>query len=89
MTWLENMIPYLRVGDIDLKEDIGNFWCAISAEDREWSIKEEKYAREKLHGMKIMTDDTFEKLQNVKSNSKQKKTLKGNPNYDILRDPVY
>ena len=83
------MIPYLRVGDIDLKEDIGNFWSAISAEDREWSIKEEEYAREKLHGMKIMTDDTFEKLQNVKSNSKQKKTLKGNPNYDILRDPVY
>lgn len=89
MTWLENLIPYLRVGDIDLKEDIGNFWEAISADDRKWSIKEEEYAREKLHGMKIMTDDAFEKLLNVKKDSNEKHSLKGLPNYDILRDPVY
>ena len=59
MTWFETMIPYLRIRDLDLKEDIGNFWQTISAEDRRWYIKEEEYAREKLHGMKIMTDDAF------------------------------
>lgn len=89
MTWIENLIPYLRVGDIDLKEDIGNFWSAISAEDRRWSIKEEEYTRENLHGMKIMTDDAFEKLQNVKKDINKKHTLKGSPNYDILRQPIY
>jgi hypothetical protein len=40
----------------------------MSAEDRRWSIKEEEYAREKLHGMKIMTDDAFETLLNTKKN---------------------
>ena len=89
MEWLEDLIPYMRVGDIDLKEDIGNFWQAMSAEDRRWSIKEEEYAREKLHGMKTMTDDAYEKLLNFKSAVNEKHTLKGLPSYDILRDPVY
>ena len=61
----------------------------MSAEDRRWSIKEEEYAREKLHGMKIMTDDAFETLLNTKNDIFQKHTLKGLPNYDILRIPVY
>lgn len=42
-----------------------------------------------MHGMKIMTDDAFEKLLNVKNDSNEKHSLKGLPNYDILRDPVY
>ena len=57
--WFENVFSCLRVGELNLKEDIGNFWKTISAKDRSWSIKEEEYAREKLHGMKIMTDDAF------------------------------
>jgi hypothetical protein len=39
--------------------------------------------------MKIMTDDAFERLINFKDEVDPRHVLKGLPNYDILRDPIY
>lgn len=39
----------VAVGDIDVNEDIDNYFRCIDDNDRNWSIKEEENARKNLH----------------------------------------
>lgn len=87
MEQFEKCIPYLKIGDLVLDEDIDNYWIAIDDNDREWSIKEEENVRNNLGGIKIMTDCSFKKLNH--SNPDKDKVLKGVHSYDILANPLY
>jgi hypothetical protein len=42
---LAKCFPGLLVGDIELNEDIDNYWAALDDEDRRWSKSEEENAR--------------------------------------------
>lgn len=74
------------MGDIQIDEDIDNYWAALDAGDRKWSAEEESYARREL-GIKILTDDQKRALD--ASVMTQKRTLQGCHSYDILANPLY
>lgn len=38
--------PQLEIGDVDLDEEIDNYYKALNDEDRKWSIKEEENSRQ-------------------------------------------
>ena len=58
--WLYTLFPSLQIGDIEINEEIDNYWVALDEDDRKWSTEEEKNSR-KLN-MKILTDDQNERL---------------------------
>ena len=62
-----------------------SFYSAISQEDRDWLIAEEKYNRDVL-GITKTSDDTLEKL---KSTAPGRRVMVGCPFYDILANPEY
>ena len=78
--------PNLRIGDIELNEDIDNYWASLDEGDRKWSTKEEQNAREALK-TKILTDDQYERLLSMPMT--KGKTLQGVHSYDILANPLY
>ena len=78
--------PSLRIGDIEINEDIANYWSSLDEEDRKWSTREEENARQALK-TKILTDDQFDRLN--KSQQTEGKTLQGTHSYDILANPLY
>lgn len=88
MKLVEKCMPGCIIGDIEIDQDIDNYWKALDNEDREWSIKEEKNSRKRLGGMKIMTDDSWKHLKKAKENH-DGKTLEGVHSYDILANPNY
>ena len=47
--------PGMQIGDIELDEDIDNYWAALDENDRKWAIREEENARNALN-MPIMTE---------------------------------
>ena len=83
---LYQCFPGLQIGDVELNEDIDNYWAALDAEDRLWSEKEEGNARDALK-MKILTDSQLERLKTAPQ--PQGKTLQGVHSYDILANPLY
>ena len=89
-TWIdkkiESMFPSFAIGDIDLDEDIDNYWACLDEEDRKWSTKEEENARSELR-MHILTDEQFDRLKTEKQTTG--KTLQGVHSYDILANPLY
>ena len=88
MKLVERFMPGCVIGDIEIDEDIKNYWNSLDSQDREWSIKEEKNCRSNLGGMKIMTDDSWAKLKKAKGNH-DSKNLQGVHSYDILANPNY
>ena len=87
MDLVSKIMPCFIIGNLVLDEGIDNYWKALDEEDREWSIKEEENSRKNLCGMKIMTDDSFDKLKQSQISSG--KTLQGVHSYDILANPNY
>lgn len=71
----------LIIGDLQIDEDIDNFWASLDDEDRNWSKKEEEYSREEL-GFKVLTDEQQGALLSTKKT--EGKTLQGTHSYDIL-----
>jgi hypothetical protein len=53
---------FFKVGELELDEDIDNYYKCLDDDDREWSIKEEENCR-KVLGMKILGDDTIASLK--------------------------
>ena len=88
--WLSNCLyecfPNLRIGDIEINEDIDNYWAALDDEDRKWSQEEERNVRENL-GSKILTDEQYNRLNEVPKTTG--KTLQGVHTYDILANTLY
>jgi len=77
--------PQLRIGDVELDEEIDNYYKALDDESRKWSIMEEENSR-KVIGMKCMPDGAFDRLKVAISSDA---TLKGVHTYDILANPLY
>jgi|Transcript_33533 hypothetical protein len=88
--WFQHQLyecfPNLRIGDIEINEDIDNYWAALDEEDRKWSTREEENIRENL-GSKLLTDEQFEALKSTAMTSG--KTLQGTHSFDILANPLY
>lgn len=77
--------PDARVGDIELDEDLPNFFETLDDHDRQWTIKEEENCRSVIK-MKIVDDETLEKYRTTK---KGPLTLQGVHSYDILANILY
>lgn len=88
--WLMDLLceyfPNLKIGDVEINEEIENYWKTLDEEDRKWSLREEENARNALK-TKILTDDQFEALKS--STQTTGKTLQGTHSYDILANPLY
>lgn len=42
---LARVCPSLKIGDVDLNEDIDTYWNSLDDHDRKWSDEEEKHFR--------------------------------------------
>lgn len=83
MTWC---FPSLEIGDVDLDEDIDNYWASLDDKDRNWAAKEDDYATNKL-GLPIYTAQQKSALENSEKTSGR--TIQGVHSYDILANPLY
>jgi len=83
--WVTRFFPSLKVGDLEIDEDLPNYFTTIDDNDRNWSIKEEEYSREKLN-MNVLEDETLRKL---KATQLVGNNIKGVHCYDILANPLY
>jgi hypothetical protein len=52
----------IKIGDIEIDEDLDNYYTVLDDHDRNWSVKEEEYTREVLK-MKILEDQTLAKIK--------------------------
>ena len=86
--WLYTLFPSLQIGDIEINEEIDNYWVALDEDDRKWSIEEEKNTRDALK-MKIATDDQFARLTDENNAKQPGNKLQGVHSYDILANPLY
>lgn len=84
--WLTNKFPeQLKVGDIELDEDLPNYFETLDDQDRNWSICEEKCSRDEM-GMNILTDHTYNRFKSTKQGNSH---LEGIHTYDILANILY
>jgi len=75
----------VAVGEIELDEDLDNYFNTLDDHDRQWSIKEEENCRNVLN-MKILTEYTLNKLKTTKMGASH---MQGVHSYDILANPLY
>lgn len=80
------LYPDLEIGDVALDEDIDNYWASLDDKDRDWSIKEDKYSKDKLN-LQILTEK--QRTQLNKAVPTTGRTLQGCHSYDILANPLY
>ena len=83
---LQKCFPSLAIGDVEIDEEIDNYWASLDDEDRKWSIREEENARS-AGSFSILTDDQKEALESTPKTTG--KTLQGVHSYDILANPLY
>jgi len=50
--------PSLMIGDIELNEDIDNYWASLDDGDRKWSLKEEENSRSLLTSA-LLSDEQY------------------------------
>ena len=87
MSCFKRCCPGLKIGDVELNEDIARYYEALDPKDKEWTIKEEENARENL-GMQILTKAQLTDLKGSKT-SPNGRYLQGAHSYDILANPLY
>ncbi|CDW86701.1 UNKNOWN [Stylonychia lemnae] len=75
----------IKVGDLEIDEDLDNYFNTLDDHDRNWSIKEEEYSRSAL-GMEILHEQTLTKLR---TSERGDSTIQGVHCYDILANPLY
>merc|ERR1712060_170942 len=83
---LQKCFPTLAIGDVEIDEEIDNYWAALDDEDRKWSIREEENVRT-AGSFPILTDEQKEALETTPKTDG--KTLQGVHSYDILANPLY
>lgn len=54
MKCLTFCFPSLEIGDVELDEDIDNYWASLDDKDRNWAMKEDEYATSTL-GLQLFT----------------------------------
>ncbi|CDW91100.1 UNKNOWN [Stylonychia lemnae] len=82
--------------NLKIDENLGNYFEALEKPDKNWMIQEEENLRKNyvsqmriniyLQGMKILLEDTIEKLKKAKT---VERTIRGVHCYDILANPDY
>ena len=95
MKCLYKCFPNLEIGDIELDEDIDNYWVSLDDKDRNWAFEEDRYSTEKL-GIQILTKKQKAALENSEQQRQQLlqmkphiRSLQGCHSYDILCNPLY
>lgn len=83
---IEKMFPSFAIGDIELDEDIDNYWASLDDEDRKWSQREEQNSRNALN-MPLLSEGQYHQMMNTGKTGG--KTLQGVHAYDILANPLY
>lgn len=78
--------PGLLHEELELDEDIELYQNCLDADDRNWTIAEEKNSRK--YGIQTMMPATFNDIRDGKL-SDDKYHLEGVHTYDILRNPLY
>ena len=86
MRCLTRCFPNLEIGDVELDEDIDNYWASLDDKDRNWAIKEDQHATDTL-GLQLLTKK--QKASLLSSSKTQGRTLQGCHSYDILANPLY
>jgi len=76
----------LKIGDVDIDEEIDSYFKSLDTGDRKWSLKEEENCRK--YGIKIIPDRSYEKLQKLPDHA-DGNHLEGVHTYDILANPLY
>lgn len=79
----------LIIGDVEIDEEIDNYWKALDDDDRKWSTMEEANTRKACFGMGkgMLTDAQKDALENAEQT--KGKTLQGVHSYDVLANPLY
>lgn len=72
--------------ELEVEQNLGDFFSTLTEKDHKWSIEEEKNNREL--NLKMIPDPIFERLKASESIEK-KNTLMGTHSYDILCNPIY
>lgn len=75
----------IKVGHIEVDEDLDSYYNTLDDQDRNWSIKEEENSRQVLK-LNILFDETLEKLKTTRLG---KDHMQGVHTYDILANPLY
>lgn len=89
-TWIiKKMFPTFMIDEaaLEMEAQIDNYWRALDEHDKNWTIMEEANSRSLLSGIKIMTDESFDRLKKAKTTWGN--TLMGTHSYDILANPLY
>lgn len=84
---VERCCPKIKFGDIEVVQEIDNYYKAIDETQRQWHIEEERYARKELHNLTILDDKTYNKL--IMTESAKTNNIQGVHTYDILANPKY
>lgn len=82
---IEKKYPSFAIGDLELDEDIDNYWASLDEEDRKWHQREE--ANSRSLGMPMLSDAQLKALKQTKMT--ERKTVQGTHTYDILANPLY
>ncbi len=80
-------MPKYHIEEIEVDEDIDNYWASLDLNDRNWSIQEEINSRKLLSGMKLLTDEQYTRLKETPQTSGR--PIVGAHSYDILCNPLY
>jgi hypothetical protein len=72
---------------LEIEVEIDNYWSALDDDDKHYTISEEANSRTLLGGIKIMTDDSYERLK--AATPTRGNTLMGTSSYDILANNNY
>jgi len=70
MKCLYKCFPNLEIGDVELDEDIDNYWVSLDDKDRNWAFEEDRYSTEKL-GIQILTKKQKAALENSEEQRQQ------------------
>ncbi|CDW85661.1 UNKNOWN [Stylonychia lemnae] len=76
---------FIKVGDIEIDENLDNYFKTIDDNDRKWSITEEENARS-AYNLKVLQDETLQKFKDTQLGDS---VMKGVHCYDILANPLY
>lgn len=59
---LSKLFPNYIIGDIEVENNMDNYWATLDDTDRNWTIKEEQNSRRLKQGLRQLSDDAYERL---------------------------